>query len=350
MGQKGFWDLEKRQEKLTNQKDTLLQLKQMIPWEEFRPDLEVIHQKARKSLAGRKPLDVILMFKMLILQRLYNISDAELEYQVNDRLSFMEFLGLGLEDRVPDATTVWLFREHLVKAKLTKDLFERFNNYLTIHGYEAKSGQIVDASLVPVPRQHNLKEENTQIKAGELPAGWKDKPMKTRQKDRAARWAKKNSQSYYGYKNHVNINIDVEYGFIRRYEVTDAAVHDSQMLGALLDPENTSGELWGDSAYRSTLQEKILRLMGFVSHIHERKYGKQELTEQQKQVNRERSKVRAKVEHNFGSWVNEMGGKLIETIGIARAETVIRLRNLAYNFKRYIFWQKRALSREQQAA
>lgn len=346
MGQQGFWDLEKRQEKLTEQKDMLLRLRQMIPWEEFRSELEVIHQKSRKSLAGRKPLDVILMFKMLILQRLYNISDAELEYQVNDRLSFMEFLGLGLEDKVPDATTVWLFREHLVKEGLAKDLFERFNDYLTERGYQAKSGQIVDATLVAVPKQHNSKEENIQIKAGKVPNEWESKPKKVSQKDRDARWTKKNGRFYYGYKNHVNV--DVEYGFIRCYAVTDAAVHDSQMLGALLDAENASGTLWGDSAYRSALQEEVLKLMGFRSEIHERKYRNQELTELQEQANRERSKIRAKVEHNFGSWVNEMGGKVIETIGIARAETVIGLRNLAYNFKRYIFWEKRALHQEPQ--
>ncbi|MEN9225856.1 MAG: transposase [Thermostichus sp. HHBFW_bins_43] len=88
--------------------------------------------------------------------------------------------------------------------------------------------------------------------------------------------------------------------------------------------------------------------MGFTSEIHERKYRNQELTEPQEQANQERSKIRAKVEHNFGSWVNEMGEKVIETIGIVRAETVIELRNLAYNFKRYIFWEKRALHQELQ--
>lgn len=345
MGQQGFWDLEKRKEKLTEQKDMLLRLKGMIPWEEFRLELESIHQKARKSLAGRKPIDVILMFKMLILQRLYNISDSELEYQVNDRLSFMEFLELGLEDRVPDATTVWLFREQVVKGGYAKDLFIQFNDYLTEQGYEARGGQIVDASLVPVPKQHNSKEENAQMKEGKFPEGWEDKPKKASQKDRDARWTKKNGQSYYGYKNH--LSVDVRYGFIRCYEVTDAAVHDLQMLAALLDVENDSDQLWGDSAYRSDLQEKVLGLLGYESQIHERKYRNQELSEEQKRKNHERSKTRAKVEHNFGAWVNEMGGKLIETIGIARAKTVIGLRNLAYNFKRYIYWEKQAVHQRQ---
>ena len=113
MGQKGFWDFEERQQELLNKNKTLKYLNDIIPWELFRDELESLHKKDRKSNAGRKPIDVILMFKLLILQQLYNISDEALEYQVKDRLSFMEFLNLGIEDPVPDATTVWLFRQRL---------------------------------------------------------------------------------------------------------------------------------------------------------------------------------------------------------------------------------------------
>lgn len=342
MGQKGFWDWDNRQERLVEQKDSLPQLQQMIPWEEFRSQLQSIHNKPRKSNAGRKPIDVILMFKMLVLQRLYNISDAELEYQINDRISFMKFLGLGIEDRIPDATTVWLFREQIVAAEIMKDLFEQFEEYLRKKGYQARGGQIIDATIVPVPKQHNSKKENEQIRSGNTPKEWESQPNKLNQKDLDAQWTKKNGQSYFGYKDH--INIDVEYGFIRCYEVTDASVHDSQIVGGILDIENESDELWGDSAYRSETEERVLELMGFKSHIHERRYRNRALTEQQKEQNRERSKTRAKVEHNFGSWVNEMGGKLIEVIGQSRAEVVIGLRNLAYNFKRYVYWQKQVIT------
>jgi IS5 family transposase len=338
MGQKGFWDWEKRQEKLIEQKEFLVQLDQMIPWEEFRQEIDIIHQKPRKSQAGRKPTDVILMFKMMILQRLYNLSDAELEYQVNDRISFMRFLRLGLEDRVPDSSTLWLFREQLIKAEIVNILFEKFDTILNKHGYKAKEGQIVDASFVPVPRQHNTREENEDIKQGKLPEDWQEKPQKASQKDSDARWTKKNGQSYFGYKNHVSI--DVKYGFIRRYAVSNAAVHDSQRLMQLLDIENESDEVWGDSAYRSEQEEKVLALMGFNSQIHERSYRNRPLSKEQKIMNRERSRVRAKVEHNFGSWVNEMGGKAIEVIGEVRAAAVIGLRNLAYNMKRFVYWQK----------
>ncbi|KGF73254.1 hypothetical protein DO97_00885, partial [Neosynechococcus sphagnicola sy1] len=124
MGQQSLWDLEQRYEILAQKQDILIRLDSIIPWQEFRPILEQIHDKPRKSNAGRKPTDVLLLFKMLILQQLYNISDESLEYQINDRLSFMRFLHLGIEERVPDATTVWLFRQQLTSQQLVEPLFE----------------------------------------------------------------------------------------------------------------------------------------------------------------------------------------------------------------------------------
>lgn len=169
MKQPGFWDWEDRQTKLNEKKDLLVLLNDIIDWELFRPLLERIHDKPRKSKAGRKPIDVIVMFKLLVLQQLYN-SDEELEYQVSDRLSFMQFLGFGLADDVPDATTVWLFRQQLIEQELIEALFAQFDGYLIEQGYAAQGGQIVDATLIPVPKQHNRKDENEQVKQGEVPA------------------------------------------------------------------------------------------------------------------------------------------------------------------------------------
>lgn len=162
MGQLGFWNLDERYQKLQQKQDLLGHLNEVVPWKEFRPRLNQIHQKDRKSPAGRKPTDVV-MFKMLVLQKLYNISHEALEYQVNDRLSFMRFLGFGLEDKVPDATTVWLFRENLQKQELLDKLFEQFESYLQQQGYAAKGGQIVDATLIPIPTQRNSSKENEQL-------------------------------------------------------------------------------------------------------------------------------------------------------------------------------------------
>ena len=336
----GLPDLTKRYQKLNQKNDFLSRLNETVPWEEFRPILEQIHHKPRKSNAGRKPFDVVLMFKLLILQQLYNISDEDLEYQVNDRLSFMAFLGLSLADTIPDATTVWLFRQHLTDAGLIEALFERFDGYLRTHGYQAKRGQILDATIVPVPRQHISKEEKEQLDKGEIPQDWQENPHRMSQRDLDASWTKKNQTSYFGYKDH--ISVDVEYGFVRNYSVTDAAVHDSQALGDILDVDNEGDGVWADSAYRSAVIEAFLVLLDWCSEINERGYRNHPLTDEQKQSNREKSKTRAKVEHVFGTWVNEMGGKLLRAIGIERITANLGLRNLAYNLKRFVYLETRA--------
>ena len=160
MGQRSFFDVENRLQSVSKMGDPLERLAATIPWESFRPMLEKVHEKERKSNAGRKPIDVVLMFKALILQTLYNLADEQVEYQIRDRLSFARFLGLGIEDAVPDATTVWRFRERLKELQLMEVLFDRFGDYLAAQGYQAKQGQIVDASIVPVPIQRNSREQN----------------------------------------------------------------------------------------------------------------------------------------------------------------------------------------------
>ena len=161
------------------------------------------------------------MFKTIILCALYNLSDDQVEHQIRDRLSFMRFLGLGLEGRVPDAKTVWLYREQLTQAVI-EALFETFDGYLKDQGYLAMGGQIIDASIVAVPKQRNSREENARIKAGETPAGWEDKPAKRRQKD-VRRGGPRSTARAITVTNHVNV--DRRHKLVRRYHVSDAAEH-----------------------------------------------------------------------------------------------------------------------------
>ena len=187
MGQPGFFDLDKRLETISAKGDPLEALNCIVPFESFRADIEAVVRASaeeRKSNAGRKPFDAVMMFKILVLQTLYNLADEQVEYQIRDRLSFMRFLGLGLEDTVPDATTVWLFREALARAGLVKRLFERFTGHLNAKGYIARGGQIVDATIVNAPKQQNTRDENEAIKAGKTPKGWDEKPTKNAQKDK----------------------------------------------------------------------------------------------------------------------------------------------------------------------
>lgn len=332
MGQPGFFDLDERHAALDQLGDPLPVLNHSIPWEAFRPIVSQIHIKERKSNAGRKPFDPVLMFKVLVLQSLYNISDHQIEFQIKDRMSFMRFLGLTLEDRIPDATTVWLYRQALTDHDLLASLFTRFEAHLAEQGYQARAGQIVDASIVPVPRQRNTREENARIKQGEPAEDWA--PAKARQKDVQARWTKQHGNSHYGYKNH--INVDRKHKLIREFAVTDAAVHDSQMLETLIDIDNTGAGVWADSAYRSAEIEQWLAAGDFNSQIHHKGKRNKPLSEHQQQVNRRRSRTRARVEHVFGFQENSLGGKFIRTIGLARAKTKISLMNLSYNMKRFV--------------
>ena len=332
MSQPGFFDIDRRLESISRMGDPLERLATEIPWELFRPVLEQVREQARKSPAGRKPFDVVLMFKVLILATLYNLADEAVEYQIRDRLSFMRFLGLELYDSVPDGTTVWRFRERLKELELLKALFDRFGDFLAQAGLEARSGQIIDASIVPVPIQRNSREENRRIKAGEVPEDWA--APKRRQKDTDARWTKKHGKSHFGYKNH--IDVDAEHKLIRDYATTPANVHDSRVFDDIIDPDNADPQVWADSAYRSEATEAALTDAGYASHICEKGQSNQPLSDAQQAANRTRSKVRARVEHVFGFQHNSMGGKLIRTIGTARAEVKIGCMNLTYNLMRYL--------------
>ena len=178
----------------------------------------------------------------------------------------MRFLDLGLHDPAPDATTIWLFREALVEAKLIDTLFQLFDQHLTGRGFIARGGQIIDATIVSAPKQRNTREENETVKAGKTPADWEKKPAKNSQKDKDARWTKKHGKSYYGYKNHVGI--DKTHKLIRKWDTTDASVHDSQKIDDILDPSNTGRTVWADSAYRSAEIEAKLTAMGLKSRVH----------------------------------------------------------------------------------
>ena len=334
--QNSLFDLGNRYASLSKTGDPLERLNAIIDWELFRPILERMDAKARKSNAGRKPTCRILMFKMLILQRLNGLSDERLQYQVTDRLSFMRFLGVELAGNVPDARTVWAFREALKEHQLTDALFDRLNQALAEIGIELKSGQIIDATFVPVPIQRNGRENNALIKAGAVPIEWgqsTEHPNKLAHKDTDARWTKKGGQSHYGYKNHINIDKDTK--LITSHACTDASVHDSQVLETVLRSQNVGGkEVWADSAYRSTEQEQALQMSEHTSQINERAYRGKPLTEGQEISNKAKSRVRARVEHVFGHMENSMGGIFVRTIGIARAKVGVTLMNLAYNLSR----------------
>lgn len=329
----GFFDDHFISEKLSKLNDPLEKLDKYIDWKIFNSAIEGAFKRDGGSGAGRPPYDRSMLFKCLILQSLYNLSDEQLEFQIVDRASFKRFLGLRKSDRVPDSRTFWHFRETLIEKGAIEALFACFNDQLDRIGVIANEGRMVDASFVEVPRQRNTREENKQVKKGTVPEEWTKSPHKLSQKDLDARWTKKNNVSYYGYKNHVKA--DTKTKFILDYAVTDASVHDSQPLSDLLDINRDAGqELYADCAYTGEKAEKVYQETEVVNRVHEKGYRNNPLTEAQKASNKEKSRTRARVEHIFGFVENSMNGSFIKTIGIERAKAKIGLMNIVYNISR----------------
>ena len=342
----GFFDLSDRLEALSKCGDPLEKLNKQIDFEIFRDALEKAFA-FHKGKAGRPFYDAILILKMLVLQSLYTLSDEQLEFQVKDRLSFMRFLGISLHDRVPDTKTIWLYRERLTRKKLLDKIFVAFNSHLNQQGYIAMSGTIVDASIIQAPRQRLTKKEKEEIKSGKTPEDWSI--HKTRQKDIDATYTVKHTKKkadakndliipFHGYKTHVGI--DSKHGFIRTQELTTASMFDGHMLEKLVDKENTSSNVYADTAYHAKANLEMLEEKGFTSQMHKKKPRLKVMPEKTKHSNTRKSKIRAKVEHVFAVLKDQM--KLfIRTIGIARATTKIKLAHLTYNIKRLVYWQTR---------
>jgi IS5 family transposase len=332
MKQKGFFDESDRLKDLSQMGDPLERLNKYIQWESFRDILTRALKKEAEGPGGRPPYDYVMMFKILILQKMYNMADDTTEYQINDRLSFQRFLGLSLCDKVPDAKTIWHFREELNKAQIIDTVFYRFVEQLEQKGIITRSGSIVDATFVDVPRQRNSKKENEEIKEGKTPKEWEKNRNKKAQKDVNARWITKNKERHYGYKNH--IKIDKKSKIITKYRVTSAEVHDSQELKNLIEKKKDK-RLYGDSAYTGEEVQKCIP-KNILNRIHEKGYRNRPLTKTQKRNNASKSKIRARVEHVFGA-MHHFGGLAIRSIGIARAEVQICLIYFAYNLKRYVY-------------
>jgi len=330
----GFWDQDLRLSKLSKLGDPLEKLNKGVNFEMFRDILQERLTKEAKGSGGRPPYDYVMMFKIIILQRFYNLSDDQVEYQINDRMSFMRFLDLSIADDIPDSRTVWAFREQLTDLELVEDLFNLFLIQLDGLGLIVNNGKIIDASFVEVPRQRNKREENKQIKDGIIPDSIKSNPHVKSQKDVDARWVQKNRVNYFGYKNHVKQ--DAGSKIVVKYMVTDASVHDSNATDGLLDENDKGEDFYADSAYSGEPQEKIISGKEMNNKVCEKGARNRPLTEVQKASNKEKSRVRSRVEHIFGFMEMSMNEMYINCIGIKRASAVIGLMNLTYNMFRKI--------------
>ena len=333
-GNTGLFDKEFNTERLSEIGNPLEAISKVVDFEVFRLTLEEkLLNTNKKSNAGAKPYDIVMMFKIIILQRYNGLGDKQVEYQIIDRTSFKNFLGIDTGDKVPDEKTVWAFRENLTNTGLVQVLFNQFVGYLESKGLIFNEGQLIDASFTVAPRQRNTREENKKIKNGEGSELWNDKPHKKRHKDIDARWTKKNNETFFGYKNHAKV--DAKRKFINTFAVTDASVHDSQALDDLLNGNDEGQDLYADSAYTGVDQENTIEKYKMKNNVNEKGYRNKPLTEEQIKNNREKSKTRARVEHVFGFMEQSMNGLLIRSVGIVRASGIIGLINLTYNLFRF---------------
>ena len=280
---------------------------------------------------GRPPFPTETMVRILLLKRLYNLSDEQTEFQLLDRMSYQRFCGLSQATHIPDRTTIWHFENRIGAAGATA-LFDGMTQQLMQQGYLARGGQMIDATLIPAPKQRISKDEKEILQQNATPSEWS--AAQRRQKDQDATWTKKHGKSYYGYK--LSVNADKRYKLIRKIKCDTASVHDSQHFDEVLDPNNTSRDVYADRGYPSKEREAKLKVSGYRNRIQRKGTKSKALSACQQRRNRRLSKTRARVEHVFAG-IHHMGGKCLRTIGQARANFVLTMMSTAYNIKRFVF-------------
>lgn len=327
--QYSMFDESDRLERITKLGDILEWLNEIINWQIFVSVLDKAIPRQKSEKGGRPPFDNLLMFKILVIKRLYNLSFDQTEFQINDRISFMRFLGFGLGDRVPDAKTIWLYEDMLSKSEAGRELFDMFFAEIAKKGYVSKTGSIVDASFVEAPKRRNTKEEREALKSGGIPEKWDDKehPQKLLQRDTDATWTKKGKEAHFGYKDNVKVDLDSK--LITAYNVTTASTNDVKGAEGLFD--GTDNVAYGDSAYSSFELPKNVE-----NRISEKAQRNHPLTEEQRENNHQKAKLRCRVEHVFAGMVQMVGGTNIRCKNIKRATFNISLLNMIYNMRRMI--------------
>ena len=318
---------DKRRTKLDKLGDPLALLDRHIDFAALAAQVDRVAPRPTSAQGGRPPYPTETMVRLLVVKRLHNLSDEQLEFQLLDRMSFQRFCGLSQSASIPDRTTVWTF-ENRIGADAAKAVFEAVQVQLQRRGYLARCGQIIDATLVPAPRQHIDKEDKAALEKGEEP-DWT--PAQKRQRDTDASWTKKHGKSHFGYK--LSASVDNKHKLIRKIETGTASEHDSQHFDAVIDAGNTGSTVYADRGYPSKEREAALKARGLKPMIQRKAQRNRALSERQKERNRRIATVRARVEHVFGS-IAQMGGKLLRTIGQARADFAMTMMAVCYNLKR----------------
>jgi len=325
---------ERHRQKIDALGDPLSHIEAHIDFVALAAQVDRVAPRPVSPLGGRPPYPTETMVRILVLKHLYNLSDEQMEYQLLDRMSYKRFCGLIDSVNIPDRTTVWTFEKRIGEAG-AQALLDAVTGQLLQKGFIARGGQIIDATLVPAPKQHNSRGDKELLAQQAMPVEWTR--AKRRQKDLDATWTKKHGKSHFGYK--LSVSVDNKYKVIRRIVTDTASTHDSKHFEAVLDPHNTSADVYADRGYPSQEREQWLKDKGFRNHIQRKGQRNKALSECQKGRNKRIAKIRARVEHVFGT-IEQMGGKLLRTIGQARANFAMTMMAACYNLKRLVYLQK----------
>ncbi|MCD8512315.1 MAG: IS5 family transposase [Nitrincola sp.] len=287
----------------------------LINWSRVQTLLTEIHASKR----GEKAWPPLMMFKALLLQCWYKLSDPALEKQLARDLLFRRFVGLDITESVPDHSTFWRFRQKLNEGSLMNDLLNEINAQLSEQGLFIKSGgvSIIDASVIEANQCRPNKNKDGQST-----------------QDPEAEWNVKAGsdgkiKSTYGFKAHLNVDED---GFIKATEFTAGNVHDSNVFTQLLEGDESSA--YADSAYASRKHDEFLEAHGIDNRIIKRSYRNTPLTDEDKRHNQLHSGVRSIVERVIGVLKLHYEMAKARYLGLERNRTRFDLMCIAHNMKR----------------
>ncbi len=325
---------EHREHQIDHLGDPLVDIEACIDFSALAAEVDRVAPRPESSRGGRPAFPTETMARILVLKRLNNHSDERMEFLLLDRLSYQRFCGLTQALNIPDRTTLWNFENRIGEVG-AQALFDGVSRQLMKRGFIARGGQMIDATLVPAPKQKISRKEREIIEQKATPAEWK--PAQRRQKDTDATWTKKHGKSYYGYK--LSVNVDKRYKVIRKIVTDTARTGDSGHFDTVFDPVNTCRDVYADCGYPSKEREAWLKENGYRNQIQRKGQKNRPLSECQQRRNHRIAKSRARVEHVFAG-IEQMGGKLIRTIGQSRANFAMTMMAACYNLKRLAYFQR----------
>jgi IS5 family transposase len=321
------------------------QINSIINWEKIDQFIKRYYNKGF-SVTGRPSYSGLLLFKITLLQTWYNLSDYEVEDQVNDRISFSKFLGLSLEDNCPDHSVISRFRTEMTKRKAYDKLLKEINNQLIAHGILVKQGILLDASVIDTPRKPkgnteyevviDREEDIQELQSKEYIQEEKRSKLLKKEKpgvDKEAKWVKKAGKLHYGYKQHTATN---EEGLVLAIVTTPANESDTTHFEDVLDKIDIENykSIKADKGYKSEKNDKVVKTKKLKNHILHKATKNRKLTNKEIEFNKLISKTRFKIERTFGTIKKQFGGTIARYIGLEKMHTQHLMQAIAYNLYR----------------